>query len=65
MCTYVPDLPGKSPDRLDALVWACTELKGLTAGSWGDAYRIIECNNCGHKYTSSLHELCPKCRYEN
>jgi phage terminase large subunit-like protein len=65
MCTYVPDIPGKSPDRLDALVWACTELKGLTAGSWTDAYGIVECVNCAHKYISSLHDACPKCRTAN
>ena len=26
MCNYVPGIPGDSPDRMDALVWAITEL---------------------------------------
>jgi predicted phage terminase large subunit-like protein len=26
LCGYVPGVPGKSPDRLDALVWALTDL---------------------------------------
>jgi len=26
MCNYVPGVPGDSPDRMDALVWAITEL---------------------------------------
>ncbi len=26
MCAYVPGVPGKSPDRMDALVWGITEL---------------------------------------
>lgn len=26
LCTYVPGISAKSPDRLDALVWALTDL---------------------------------------
>ena len=32
LCEWVPDETPASPDRLDALVWACTEL-GLAAGA--------------------------------
>jgi len=33
MCSYVPGM--KSPDRMDALVWALTELQDSAPGSWG------------------------------
>lgn len=34
MTTYVPDMPGQdSPDRMDALVWACTYLWGRASFS--------------------------------
>ncbi len=26
MCNWVPDMPGASPDRVDALVWGLSEL---------------------------------------
>lgn len=31
MCTYVPGITKKSPDRMDALVWAMTELSDINA----------------------------------
>lgn len=37
MCTWIPDISSYSPNRMDALVWALTELmvrKGKTAGTW-------------------------------
>jgi phage terminase large subunit-like protein len=34
MCAYTPDGYDGSPDRVDALVWALTELM-LGAGAWG------------------------------
>jgi len=61
MCTYVPSLGYKSPDRMDALVWAITELRGLTAGSWAEAYGLITCETCEHKYLKTVHAKCPKC----
>jgi phage terminase large subunit-like protein len=33
MCTWDPGIPGKSPDRVDALVWALTELAESMNGS--------------------------------
>jgi len=33
MCTWDPGVPGKSPDRVDALVWALTELSDSMNGS--------------------------------
>lgn len=39
MTTWTPDSKD-SPDRVDALVWACTELLGgADAGDWADLYR--------------------------
>lgn len=35
MCTYVPDAYDGSPDRVDALVWALTELMLGNDGGWG------------------------------
>lgn len=36
MCNWVPDMPGDSPDRVDALVWALSELM-LTNRQWSIA----------------------------
>jgi phage terminase large subunit-like protein len=50
-----------SPDRVDALVYACTELRGLSAGSWLTAYGTRRCEECGRVF----HERdgdCPACR---
>ena len=33
LCSYVPGI-GSSPDRMDALVWAVFELRGLSQASW-------------------------------
>lgn len=41
MCSFVPGETKKSPDRLDALVWAMTDLgvsKRARAGTWGRAF---------------------------
>lgn len=64
LCSFVPGV-GASPDRLDALVWAATELHGLTEGSWLSAYGAVVCRECGHSYLPGLHPKCPKCGVEN
>lgn len=62
MVTWTPDAPG-SPDRVDALVWGLSELKGLSAGSYMDAYGVARCQHCERTYMASLHpERCPHCR---
>lgn len=63
MCTWAPGVPG-SPDRLDALVWAITELHTLSTGGWLEAYGVVECVKCDHKYVGNLHDRCPKCGAE-
>jgi len=62
MCTWMPD-SGESPDRVDALVWAITELHGLSYGSWHDAYGMVACEHCGEAYMTAIHtDRCPHCR---
>jgi phage terminase large subunit-like protein len=63
LCAYVPGI-GDSPDRMDALVWAVFELKGLSQASWLSAYGACRCSGCDHVYTSHLKE-CPRCRTAN
>ncbi|MFF3907619.1 hypothetical protein ACFYZJ_16820 [Streptomyces sp. NPDC001848] len=61
LITWVPG-SGESPDRLDALVWGLTDLKGLTGGSWADAYGQTACGMCGRSLVASLHPRnCPHC----
>ena len=60
MVSWVPSDPGDSPDRVDALVWGCAALKGLSSGSWLQAYGVKRCEDCGRVY----HERdgdCPSC----
>lgn len=47
MCEYEPGVTTDSPDRMDALVWALTELSE---------------NSNAINYFSSLANICPKCR---
>jgi phage terminase large subunit-like protein len=61
MCTWVPDSPLSSPDRADALVWAFTELKGISAGSWLQAYGAVHCESCGQPYIPDDRARCPFC----
>lgn len=60
LCSFVPGI-GVSPDRMDALVWAVTELRGLTEGSWLAAYGAYTCPGCGHAFLPEYHKACPKC----
>lgn len=63
LCTWVPGITEKSPDRADALVWAATELRGLTDGSWSEAYGVVRCEGCGQAFLKH-HRLCPHCGEE-
>lgn len=60
MVSWVPSDPGDSPDRVDALVWACAELSGLSSGSWLAAYGTKRCEECEGVYSESQ-AACPKC----
>ena len=52
MCSWVPSDP-ESPDRVDGLVWGCAELKGLSQGSWLEAYGTARCKDCDTVYPES------------
>jgi phage terminase large subunit-like protein len=64
MCTWVPGI-GSSPDRVDALVWAMTELRGLSSGSWADSYGIYTCGPCERMFPlnvmGTVRTRCPYC----
>lgn len=59
MVTWIPEDP-KSPNRMDALVWAITELRGLSQASWAFAYGAVKCE-CGNVYMAKSNKKCPKC----
>jgi phage terminase large subunit-like protein len=42
LCTYSPESSAKSPDRMDALVWACTELAGSGVATFGNIDKDTE-----------------------
>lgn len=64
LVTWAPIDP-ESPNRLDACVWACTDLKDLISGSWADAYGIIKCHKCQKPFLgkngNALRDRCPFC----
>jgi phage terminase large subunit-like protein len=61
MCSWVPDSL-ESPDRMDALVWAFSELKGIAAGSWLSAYDTVYCESCSEPFTLADRTKCPHCK---
>jgi phage terminase large subunit-like protein len=63
LCSYVPGI-GASPDRMDALVWAVFELRGLSQASWLSAYGATRCVKCEYAYSSGL-KKCPRCGIDN
>jgi phage terminase large subunit-like protein len=60
MVSWVPG-DGSSPDRLDALVWALTSLKGLSRGSWAEAFGAVTCRGCERVYMGESKSACPYC----
>lgn len=66
MCEWIPGITGKSPDRLDACVYALSALNGLSGGGWGDAYGAVRCPECNVMFVLSLNSTyCPNCRVEH
>jgi predicted phage terminase large subunit-like protein len=45
MCLWVPESL-ESPDRMDAMVWGISELRGLGMGDWSSVYGTIRCMKC-------------------
>lgn len=64
LCTMTPDANrNQHDDRADAMIWAMTELRGITEGSYMEAYGFLYCNACGHAFRK-LYKICPKCGKE-
>lgn len=60
LCSFVPDIPIDHDDRLDAMVYAVSELRGLSAGNWLNAYGMKRCDDCARTYTDRA-SRCPHC----
>lgn len=61
MVTWVPGDSSESPDRMDALVWALSSLKGLSTGSISDAWGVVWCKGCKRGYLGTGRAACPYC----
>lgn len=66
LCTWTP-ADAKSPDRLDALVWAFTEMP-LSQGSPRDIFWVVTCGNPACRFDFSrdpggglIRTRCPRC----
>jgi predicted phage terminase large subunit-like protein len=60
LCEYEPGVSAKSPDRMDAMVWAVTELsEGSNALNYLSALAVF-CPNCRMPAPKST-RVCPKC----
>lgn len=60
MISFVPDLATGHDDRLDALTWSISELRGLSGGSWLAAYGTKRCEDCQNAYPDA-YPSCPRC----
>jgi phage terminase large subunit-like protein len=60
MCMAVPGEALVHDDRLDAMVYAMTALRGLFETSWLSAYHLVKCYGCGASYNEDL-PRCDKC----
>lgn len=66
MCEWIPGISGKSPDRLDACVYALSALNGLSGGGWGEAYGAVRCAECDMMFILSVNpKVCPTCKTEH
>jgi phage terminase large subunit-like protein len=64
LCMMTPETDRlRHDDRADAMIWAISELRGITDGSWSEAYGWVYCNSCGHGFRRSYRK-CPKCGHE-
>lgn len=64
-CVMTPERDKNAhDDRADAFVWAFSELRGITEGSFMDAYGYRYCNSCGNAFRK-VHVKCPSCGFVN
>jgi predicted phage terminase large subunit-like protein len=61
MCAMIPGIDSGYDDRVDALVYAVTELRGLSGGDWLSVYGTVRCGNCGTVF--HLQPECPHCHH--
>jgi len=59
-CMIPGEMPARSPDRADAMVWAVYELKQLSQPSYLSAYGLRSCVACGTAFRKDGGE-CPEC----
>lgn len=65
LCVMTPESDrNRHDDRADAMIWAMSELRGITEGSYMDAYGYRYCNGCGQAFRK-VYAKCPKCGHEN
>lgn len=60
LCTLIPGEKRGKDDRADAFIWAFTELRGITAGSYLDAYGQMYCHGCSRSFKKDMPK-CPHC----
>jgi phage terminase large subunit-like protein len=61
LCMLAPDSDkNRHDDRADAMIWAMTELRGITEGSYLEAYGFKYCNSCGKAFRK-MFSKCPAC----
>ena len=65
LCAALPEGGGGPDDRLDALVWAFTELglTGVESDQWSEAYarQVWPCHGCGQCFGWGSGRRCPRC----
>ena len=71
LCLWVPESL-ESPDRLDACVWAISELRGLGVADWSVAYGTHRCAGCDRMFLLTTRDrgnqpvtrkACPHCSH--
>jgi predicted RNA-binding Zn-ribbon protein involved in translation (DUF1610 family)/phage terminase large subunit-like protein len=64
LCMMTPEQDRlRHDDRADAMIWAVSELRGITDGSYMEAYGFTYCNSCGEAFRKA-YKKCPKCGHE-
>lgn len=63
LCVMTPDGKREHDDRADAFVWAFIELRGITEGSFLDAYGYQKCESCQYTFNKS-HGKCARCGWK-
>lgn len=61
LCLMTPESDkNRHDDRADAMIWAMSELRGITEGSMMDTYGFRYCNACGKAFRK-VYRKCPAC----